>query len=106
MLKNQPLMRIANRFLTFFQNILLNQKLSEYYTGYRAFSKKVLRAIPFESNSDDFVFDNQFLAQVFSKGYEIAEITCPTKYFEAASSINFKRSVQYGLGVIKTSCQY
>lgn len=97
---------IANRFLTLFQNILMNQKLSEYHTGYRAFSKKVLQDIPFENNSDDFVFDNQFLAQVFSKGYEIAEITCPTKYFEEASSINFQRSVRYGIGVIKTSCQY
>lgn len=97
---------IANRFLTLSQNILMNQKLSEYHTGYRAFSRKVLEAIDYQKNSDDFVFDNQFLAQVFRKGYEIAEITCPTKYFEEASSINFSRSVKYGLGVLETSVQY
>lgn len=97
---------IANRFLTFTQNILLDQKLSEYHTGYRAFSADVLKSIDFENNSDDFIFDNQFLAQIFYCGYEIAEITCPTKYFEEASSINFKRSTIYGLGVLKTSFQY
>ena len=97
---------IANRFLTFTQNILMGQKLSEYHTGYRAYSIKVLNDIDFNNNSDDFVFDNQFLAQMFYKGYEIAEITCPTKYFEEASSINFKRSIEYGLGVLKTSFQY
>lgn len=97
---------VANRFLTFTQNLLMNQKLSEYHTGYRAFSAEVIRSIPFEKNSDDFIFDNEFLAQIFFKGYEIAEITCPTKYFEEASSINFKRSVKYGLGVLKVSWLY
>lgn len=97
---------IANRFLTLFQNIAMNQKLSEYHTGYRAYSRKVLEKIDFNKNSDDFIFDNQFLAQIFYNGFEIAEITCPTKYFEEASSINFSRSVTYGLGVMKTSVQY
>lgn len=97
---------ISNRFLTLFQNILMNQKLSEYHTGYRAYSKQVLEKINFNKNSDDFIFDNQFLAQIFYNGFEIAEITCPTKYFEEASSINFSRSVKYGLGVMMTSCQY
>lgn len=97
---------IANRFLTLFQNIMMKQKLSEYHTGYRAFSGKVLKAIKYNDNSDDFVFDNQMLAQIFSAGYEIAEITCPTKYFEEASSINFSRSVTYGLGVLATSISY
>lgn len=97
---------IANRFLTFTQNVLINQKLSEYHTGYRAFSKEVLLAINYNQNSDDFIFDNQMLAQIFHKDYEIAEITCPTKYFEEASSINFSRSVTYGLGVLKTSISY
>ncbi|MDH5381968.1 MAG: glycosyltransferase family 2 protein [Cyclobacteriaceae bacterium] len=97
---------IANRFLTLFQNILINQKLSEYHTGYRAYSKEVLNSIDYNSNSDDFIFDNQFLAQIFYAGYEIAEITCPTKYFEEASSINFKRSSIYGLGVLMVSLKY
>lgn len=97
---------IANRGLTFLQNVLMNQKLSEYHSGFRAYDKSVLERINYNSNSDDFVFDNQFLAQIFYKGFEIAEITCPTKYFEEASSINFKRSMQYGFGVIKTSFQY
>lgn len=97
---------IANRFLTLFQNVMMNQKLSEYHTGYRAYSRKVLEKINFNSNSDDFIFDNQFLAQIFYNGFEIAEITCPTKYFDDASSINFSRSVKYGIGVMKTSCQY
>ncbi|MEJ5268357.1 MAG: glycosyltransferase family 2 protein [Bacteroidales bacterium] len=97
---------IFNRLLTLFQNILMNQKLSEYHTGYRAFSAEVLRRINFMANSDDFVFDNQMLAQIFYAGYQIAEITCPTKYFEGASSINFRRSTRYGLGVIKTSIIY
>ena len=97
---------IANRFLTFTQNILMNQKLSEYHTGYRAYNRAVLEGIDYNNNSNDFIFDNQFLAQIFFKGYEIAEITCPTKYFEDGSSINFKRSVQYGIGVLKTSFQY
>lgn len=96
----------SNRFLTFAQNLLLNQKLSEYHTGYRAFSRRVLESIPFHLNSDDFVFDNQMLAQVFYAGFEIAEITCPTKYFENASSINFTRSIRYGLGVLATSFGY
>ncbi|GAB3559477.1 glycosyltransferase family 2 protein [Spirosoma fluminis] len=97
---------IANRFLTFTQNILMNQKLSEYHTGYRAFSGEVLRNLDFTHNSDDFIFDNEMIAQVFFKGYEIAEVTCPTKYFEEASSINFRRSSIYGLGVLKTSLFY
>lgn len=96
----------ANRFLTLIQNILMNQKLSEYHTGYRAFSSEVLKNIHFKNNSDDFIFDNQLLAQICYKGYEIAEITCPTKYFREASSINLKRSCIYGIGVIKTSLQY
>lgn len=97
---------IANRFLTLFQNIMMGQKLSEYHTGYRAYSKEVLNKIDYHLNSDDFVFDNQITAQVFFAGFEIAEVTCPTKYFDDASSINFKRSVTYGLGVLKTSLQY
>ena len=97
---------IANRMLTLTQNILMGQKLSEYHTGYRAFSGKVLRAIDFNRNSDDFVFDNQMLAQICFEGYQIAEITCPTKYFEEASSINLSRSITYGLGVLKTSFAY
>lgn len=97
---------VANRFLTFMQNILMNQKLSEYHTGYRAFKKEVLEKIDYEKNSDDFVFDNEFAAQVFFHGFDIAEITCPTKYFEEASSINFKRSVKYGLGVLRVALHY
>ena len=97
---------IANRFLTFVQNLLMNQKLSEYHTGYRAFSGGVLRSLDFTHNSDDFIFDNEMIAQIFFKGYEIAEVTCPTKYFEEASSINFQRSSIYGLGVLRTSVLY
>jgi len=97
---------ISNRFLTFIQNLLLNQKLSEYHTGYRAYSRKVLESIDFEKNSDDFIFDNQILAQIIGKGYEIGEISCPAKYFEEASSINFKRSMKYGLGVLWVSLAY
>ncbi len=97
---------VANRILTFSQNLLMNQKLSEYHTGYRAYSADVVRSISFQQNSDDFIFDNQFIAQIFFKGYDIAEITCPTKYFEEASSINFKRSVKYGLGVLGVSWLY
>ena len=97
---------VANRMLTLIQNLMMNQKLSEYHTGYRAYSRTVLEAIDYNSNSDDFVFDNQFLAQIFFKGFEVAEITCPTKYFEDASSINFSRSVTYGLGVLQTSIKY
>lgn len=97
---------IANRILTLTQNILMNQKLSEYHTGYRAFSRKVLEDINYNINSDDFVFDNQMLAQIFFAGYEIAEITCPTKYFDDASSINIPRSMKYGFGVIWVSKKY
>jgi len=97
---------LANRFLTLFQNILLHQKLSEYHTGYRAFSKEVLETVQYEKNSDDFVFDNQMIAQIFMAGFEIGEITCPTKYFDDASSINFRRSVKYGFGVLHTSVTY
>lgn len=97
---------VANRFLTFTQNLLMNQKLSEYHTGYRAFSGDVLRSLDFTYNSDDFIFDNEMVAQIFYKGYEIGEVTCPTKYFEEASSINFRRSSIYGLGVLRTSVLY
>ncbi|HDR67730.1 MAG TPA: glycosyltransferase family 2 protein [Bacteroidaceae bacterium] len=97
---------IANRVLTLVQNLLMNQKLSEYHTGYRAFSANVLKSISFNKNSDDFIFDNQMLAQIFYAGFDVAEITCPTKYFEEASSINFTESVVYGVGVIKVSLQY
>lgn len=97
---------VANRFLTLSQNILMGQKLSEYHSGYRAFSKEIFSKINIEKNSDDFVFDNQMLGQIFFAGYEIGEVTCPTKYFDEASSINFKRSVQYGLGVLGVSIKY
>lgn len=97
---------IFNRMLTLTQNILLGEKLSEYHTGYRAFSKEVIQSINLEANSDDFVFDNQMLSQIFMEGFEIAEVTCPTKYFEEASSINFSRSMTYGIGVLQTSMQF
>jgi len=97
---------IANRFLTFTQNVLVGAKLSEYHTGYRAFDKEVLMAINYRQNSDDFIFDNQMLSQILYAGYEIAEVTCPTKYFDDASSINFKRSATYGLGVLKVSVMH
>ncbi|RYU95181.1 glycosyltransferase family 2 protein [Emticicia agri] len=97
---------IANRFLTFSQNLLMGQKLSEYHTGYRAFSKQVLETVPFSKCDDDFIFDNEMIAQIFWKDYEIAEVTCPTKYFEEASSINFVRSSKYGLGVLRVSLLY
>jgi glycosyltransferase involved in cell wall biosynthesis len=97
---------ISNRFLTFTQNLLMNQKLSEYHTGYRAFSAEVLRSLDLSRNSDDFIFDNEMIAQIFYKGYQIAEVTCPTKYFDEASSINFSRSLKYGLGVLKVSWLY
>ena len=97
---------ISNRMLTLTQNILMNEKLSEYHSGYRAFSKKVLETVNYHANSDDFVFDNQMLAQAFFAGFEVGEITCPTKYFPEASSINFRRSVKYGLGVLQTSVTY
>lgn len=96
----------ANRILTLYQNLLLNQKLSEYHTGYRAFSGRVLDSIDYERNSDDFIFDNQMIAQIFYHGFEIAEITCPTKYFKDASSISVRRSIHYGLGVIRISILY
>src|SRR5207248_10602712 len=97
---------IFNRFLTLTQNTLMNQKLSEYHTAYRAYNRAVLEKVPYHRNSDDFVFDNQMLAQICYAGFEIAEVTCPTKYFEEASSINFSRSVKYGLGVLTVSLQY
>jgi glycosyltransferase involved in cell wall biosynthesis len=97
---------IANRFLTLFENLLLGHKLSEYHTGYRAFSRQILERLPLEKNSNDFVFDNQMLAQIIWFGYRIGELTCPTKYFEDASSINFRRSVAYGMGVLKTAVQF
>jgi len=97
---------VSNRFLTAFQNILLRQKLSEYHTGFRAFSSEVLANLPLEENTDDFVFDNEMLAQVSYFDYRIGEISCPTKYFAEASSISFRRSVKYGFGVLATSMQY
>jgi glycosyltransferase involved in cell wall biosynthesis len=97
---------VANRMLTFFQNVLTGAKLSEYHTGYRAFAAHVLKTIDFGRNSDDFIFDNQLLSQVIFAGYPIAEITCPTRYFPEASSINFSKSIYYGCGVIKVSFQH
>jgi glycosyltransferase involved in cell wall biosynthesis len=97
---------VANRFLTAFENLFLGVKLSEYHTGYRAFSRRVLTDLPLLENSDDFVFDNQVLAQCVFFGYRIGEVSCPTKYFEEASSINFRRSVKYGLGVLGTTLQF
>lgn len=94
---------LFNRCLTLAQNFMLGEKLSEYHTGYRAFSKQVLTAIKYQNNSDDFVFDNQMLSQIFYAGFQIAEVTCPTKYFEEASSINFSRSLTYGIGCMKVS---
>lgn len=97
---------IANRFLTLFENILLGAKLSEYHTGYRAFSRQLLEKIDLQRNSDDFVFDNQMLAQILWQGYTIAEVSCPTKYFAEASSINLARSVTYGIGCLRTAIMY
>jgi glycosyltransferase involved in cell wall biosynthesis len=97
---------IANRILTLSQNLLMNQKLSEYHSGYRAFDRKVLESIAYNDNSEDFIFDNELLGQIFYSGFEIGEVTCPTKYFEEASSINFKRSSIYGLGVLRVSWLY
>jgi glycosyltransferase involved in cell wall biosynthesis len=97
---------ISNRFLTLFENLLLNHKLSEYHTGYRAFSREILERLPLENNSNDFLFDNQMLAQIIWFSYRIGEVSCPTKYFPEASSINFRRSLMYGLGVLKTSLQF
>ncbi|MFN5231619.1 MAG: glycosyltransferase family 2 protein, partial [Bacteroidota bacterium] len=97
---------VANRFLTFIQNILFNEKLSEYHTGYRAFSRQVLEKLNIDACDDDFIFDNEMVSQIFFKGFQIAEITCPTKYFEEASSINFQRSIKYGLGCLRVSLVY
>jgi len=97
---------IANRILTFFENLVFGVKLSEYHTGYRAFSKQVLEMLPLEKNSDDFVFDNEMLAQAIYFGFKIGEISCPTKYFEDASSINFIRSMKYGFGVLATAVRF
>jgi glycosyltransferase involved in cell wall biosynthesis len=94
---------VANRFLTLTQNLLLHQKLSEYHTGYRAFSRRLLTTLPLEENDDDFVFDNQMLVQALHFGFRIAEVTCPTRYAPDSSSINFRRSVTYGVGVLKTA---
>lgn len=97
---------VANRFLTLVENILLGHKLSEYHTGYRAFSRAVLERLPLDANSDDFVFDNQMLAQIVWADFRIGEVSCPTKYFPEASSINFRRSVKYGFGVLGTAAQF
>lgn len=97
---------VANRSLTLFSNILLDAKLSEYHTGYRAFSRELLMSLPLDENSDDFVFDNQMLAQILWQGHAIAEVTCPTKYFAEASSINLRRSISYGLGCVGTALKY
>ncbi|MEG0760666.1 Glycosyl transferase family 2 [Chryseobacterium piscicola] len=94
---------IANRFLTLVQNLLINQKLSEYHSGYRAYNRAVLEKINYHKNSNDFIFDNQVITQIFDAGFEIGEISCPTKYFPEASSINFSRSVKYGFGVLSVS---
>jgi glycosyltransferase involved in cell wall biosynthesis len=97
---------ISNRFLTLIENLLLGQKLSEYHTGYRAFSREILERLPLDRNSDDFVFDNQMLAQIVWFGYRIGEVSCPTKYFNDASSISFRRSVKYGFGVLATALKF
>jgi hypothetical protein len=97
---------VSNRFLTLAQNLLLNYKLSEYHTGFRAFRREVLESLPLHENSDDFVFDNQMLAQIIYFDFRLGEISCPTRYFAEASSINFSRSVKYGVGVILTSLQF
>ena len=102
-----PLWRyVANRTLTFAENLLMGAKLSEYHTGYRGFSRELLEKVPFYANSDDFVFDNQMIAQILWLGYMVAEVSCPTRYFDEASSINFGRSVIYGAGCLKTACEY
>jgi len=97
---------VSNRFLSLFENIMIGQKLSEYHTGYRAWSRAVLEKLPFRNNSDDFVFDNQMLVQAVYFGFRVGEVSCPKKYFPEASSINFRRSVVYGLGVLRTSLQF
>jgi glycosyltransferase involved in cell wall biosynthesis len=107
LLGGMPLYKyVSNRALTAFENLFLGVKLSEYHTGYRAFSRKVLTELPLLENSDDFVFDNQMLAQCVHFGFRIGEVSCPTKYFEEASSINFRRSVKYGFGVLGTTLQF
>jgi hypothetical protein len=97
---------VANRLLTFAENLLLGYKLAEYHTGYRAFSRRLLETLPLEENSDDFVFDNQMLAQAIWFGFQVGEVSCPARYFEEASSINFRRSVKYGLGVLGTALEF
>jgi hypothetical protein len=97
---------VSNRSLTFIENLLLGQKLSEYHSGYRAFSRRLLEKVPWEQNSDDFVFDNQMLAQIFWHGFTVAEVSCPTRYFREASSINLPRSIRYGLGCLGTALTY
>jgi glycosyltransferase involved in cell wall biosynthesis len=97
---------VANRLLTLMQNLLLGQKLSEYHTGYRAYSSDVLQAINYHQNSDNFVFDNEVISQIFMAGFSIGEVTCPTRYFEDASSISLSPSIKYGLGVIRVSIQH
>jgi hypothetical protein len=97
---------VANRFLTFAENVLLGAKLSEYHTGYRAFSRQILQTVPWQENSDDFIFDNQMLAQILWHGFTIGEVSCPTKYFPEASSINFRRSVRYGFGCLAVGVKY
>lgn len=97
---------ISNRALTAFQNLLLGEKLSEYHTGYRAFHRRVLERVDYRANSNDFIFDNQMLAQCFAHGFTIGEVSCPTKYFKEASSINLRRSIRYGLGCVRVSLQY
>ena len=97
---------IGNRFLTFFQNLMLNRRLAEYHTGYRVFSRKVLERIDFMENADDFIFDNQLISQIIYAGFEVGEISCPANYFDEASKINFRRSIQYGLGVLRMSVNY
>jgi glycosyltransferase involved in cell wall biosynthesis len=101
-----PWKYIANRFLTFVENVLIGAKLSEYHTGYRAFSRELLLRLPLKNNSDDFVFDNQMMTQIIWFGYTVAEVSCPTKYFSEASSINFSRSIEYGVGCLKTACAF
>jgi hypothetical protein len=101
-----PWKYVANRFLTFAENVLLGAKLSEYHTGYRAFSRKILETLDLSKNSDDFVFDNQMLAQIFWHGFTIAEVSCPTKYFAEASSINFSRSLKYGFGCLNVGLKF
>ena len=97
---------IANRILTGIQNLVIGKKLSEYHTGYRAYASTVLETINFEANSNDFIFDSQVISQIFATGYEIGEVTCPTRYFQDASSINLKRSITYGLGVLRVSVMH